>query len=147
MRTADDAFRPIRHPMQRTKTKSPTTFQRDRRRGIIACACLFAMLTAGIVLGGHATKPAASSGTNPKGETASAGNRQAGSILFVPIQGNVCRKRVIDNGTWRLRDDGYVTCDEAVTWNSEVQSQKYSVTERVDQIRAGFKAINQGKTP
>jgi hypothetical protein len=134
--------------MQRVKTKPPTSFQRDRRRVIITCAGLFAMLAVAIVLGGHhAAKTAGPSGANPKGETASAGERHAGSVLFVPVQGNVCRKRVIDNATWRLRDDGYVTCDEAVTWNSEAQNQKYSVTERVDQIRAGFKAINQGKTP
>ena len=69
------------------------------------------------------------------------GELQSGAILFVPIEGNVCRRRAIDNETWRLRDDGFVTCDEAVTWNSGASNQKYFVAVRVDQIRAGFKTV------
>ena len=69
-----------------------------------------------------------------------AGALRSGPILFVPIEGNVCRRRVIDNETWRIRDDGFVECDEAVTWNSGAENQKYFVAVRVDAIRAGFKA-------
>ena len=71
---------------------------------------------------------------------APAGSMQSGAILFVPLEGNVCRKRSIDNETWRMRDDGHVVCDEAVTWNSGAENQKYFVAVRVDAIRAGFKA-------
>jgi hypothetical protein len=46
---------------------------------------------------------------------------------------------VIDNHSWRIRDDGFVECDEAVTWNSGAENQKYFVATRVDAIRAGFK--------
>jgi hypothetical protein len=61
-----------------------------------------------------------------------------GSILFVPMEGNVCRERLIDNKTWRMRDKGYVVCDEAVSWNAHTKGQPYSPTSRVDAIRSGF---------
>ncbi len=129
--------------MRRPKAKPATSFDRDRRRGIITCACLSAILAAAIVAGGAATKTSGSAGANVTREMAymgPAGELQSGAILFVPIEGNICRRRMIDNGTWRIRDDGYVACDEAVSWNSGAQSQKYFVAVRVDAIRAGFKA-------
>jgi hypothetical protein len=61
-----------------------------------------------------------------------------GSILFVPMEGNVCRERLIDNKTWRMRDKGYVVCDEAVSWNAHTKGPSYSPTSRVDAIRSGF---------
>ena len=61
-----------------------------------------------------------------------------GSILFVPHQGNICRKRLIDNKTWRMHDKGYVICDEAVSWNANTVGQPYTATSRVDAIRGGF---------
>lgn len=61
-----------------------------------------------------------------------------GSILFVPLQGNVCRQRLIDNKTWMMRDKGYVICDEAVSWNATAQGPSYSPLSRVDAIRSGF---------
>ena len=61
-----------------------------------------------------------------------------GSILFVPHQGNICRKRLIDNKTWLMHDKGYVICDEAVSWNANTVGQPYTATSRVDAIRGGF---------
>lgn len=129
--------------MRRTKTKVPTSFERDRRRGIVTCAWLSAALAAAIIAGGTAARTGGSSDAHLGREMtymAPAGEMQSGAILFVPVEGNVCRRRAIDNDTWRIRDDGFVACDEAVTWNSGAQSQKYFVAVRVDAIRAGFKA-------
>ena len=135
------------HSMRRTKAKATTSFERDRRHGLITCAWLSALLAAAVIGGGTIAKTSGS----PAGEMAymgPAGSLQAGAVLFVPLEGNVCRRRSIDNETWRIRDDGYVTCDEAVTWNSGAQNQKYFVAVRVDAIRAGFKAAaGQGKAP
>lgn len=131
--------------MQRPKAKTVTSFQRDRRRGLITCAWLSAVLAAAIIAGGSVTKGGSSGGEMAYMDPA--GSLQAGAILFVPVEGNVCRRRSIDNETWRVRDDGYVVCDEAVTWNSGAASQKYFVAVRVDAIRAGFKAASQGKNP
>jgi hypothetical protein len=135
-----------RPDMRRPKAKAATSFERDRRRGLITCAWLSAALAAAIIAGGTVTKGNSSS----DGDMAymdPAGSLQAGAVLFVPVEGNVCRKRSIDNESWRIKDDGYVVCDEAVTWNSGAANQKYFVTVRVDAIRAGFKAVSQGKSP
>jgi len=132
--------------MRRPKAKAATSFERDRRRGLITCAWLSTALATAIIAGGSAMNNASS----PAGEMAymaSADAMQSGAVLFVPVEGNVCRKRSIDNGSWRIKDDGYVVCDEAVTWNSGAATQKYFVAVRVDAIRAGFKAISQGKSP
>jgi len=56
-------------------------------------------------------------------------------IIFVPILGNVCRKRLIDNATWRIRDIGFVSCRTAL--NPRVQESGWSGS-RVDIIRHGF---------
>ena len=61
-----------------------------------------------------------------------------GSILFVPQEGNICRKRLIDNKTWLMTDKGYVICDEAVSWNASMASPTVSPLTRVDAIRSGF---------
>jgi hypothetical protein len=37
-----------------------------------------------------------------------------GSIVFVPVLGNDCRKNVIDNATWHVREVGTVPCDKAL---------------------------------
>jgi hypothetical protein len=131
-----------RTAMRRKKIISRTSFDRDRRRGLITCACLSAILAAAVIGGGTVLKISGAS-SNTGREMAyldAAGALRSSPILFVPIEGNVCRRRVIDNQTWRIRDDGFVECDEAVTWNSGAENQKYFVTVRVDAIRAGFKA-------
>src|SRR5689334_1478296 len=120
----------------RRKVKVQTSFERDRRRGLITCACLSAILAVAIIAGGSVAKNA---GGNPGREMAylgAGGELRNGAVLFVPIEGNVCRRRVIDNYTWRIRDDGFIECDEAVTWNSNAENQKYFVAVRVDAIRA-----------
>jgi hypothetical protein len=127
--------------MPRKRVTAQTSFDRDRRRGLATCACLTAILAVAIIAGGAVTKSGGTSGTDRGREMAYLdGELRSGAVLFVPMEGNVCRKRVIDNQTWRLRDDGFIECDEAVTWNSGAENQKYVVTIRVDAIRAGFKA-------
>jgi len=85
--------------------------------------------------GAGAGKQASASGA---GEDSGDDYLATGSILFVPLEGNVCRKRLIDNKTWLIRDRGYVICDEAVSWNTNVQGRPYTATTRVDAIRNGF---------
>lgn len=132
--------------MRRPKAKAVTSFERDRRHGLITCAWLSAALAAAIIAGGTVAKTGGSA-AGAMAYMTPAGSLQSGAVLFVPLEGNVCRRRSIDNETWRIRDDGHVVCDEAVTWNSGAASQKYFVAVRVDAIRAGFKAIGQGKNP
>jgi phosphatidylserine decarboxylase len=65
--------------------------------------------------------------------------RRRAAVLFVPLKGNVCRRRVIDNQTWLIADAGFVTCDEAVTWNSNYPDVKFQFAERIEQLRTGFR--------
>lgn len=58
-----------------------------------------------------------------------------GSVIFVPILGNMCRKKVIDNATWRIRDIGPVECRTAL---GQGGNQSGWSTSRVDIIRNGF---------
>jgi len=71
--------------------------------------------------------------------------RRRAAVLFVPLKGNVCRRRVIDNQTWLIADAGFVTCDEAVTWNSHYPDTKFQFAERVEQMRSGFRPTPGGK--
>lgn len=71
--------------------------------------------------------------------------RRRAAVLFVPLKGNVCRRRVIDNETWLIADAGFVTCDEAVTWNSHYPDVKFQFAERIEQMRSGFRAIANAK--
>src|SRR5215207_9468508 len=116
--------------MRRKNVKLRTSFERDRRRGLITCTCLSAILAAAVIAGGTVAKLSGASSFNSGREMAyldAAGVLRSGPILFVPVEGNVCRRRVIDNQSWRIRDDGFVECDEAVTWNSGAENQKYFV--------------------
>lgn len=60
-----------------------------------------------------------------------------GSIIFVPILGNTCRKKLIDNATWQIRDHGLVDCRAALTQNVHGRQLGWSAS-RVDIIRHGF---------
>lgn len=61
---------------------------------------------------------------------------RTGSILFVPTQGNVCQKKLIDNATWRIWNFGSVVCDEAVSWNA-AHGTRFTGS-RINAIRDGF---------
>ena len=60
-----------------------------------------------------------------------------GSIIFVPILGNTCRKKLIDNATWQIRDNGLVDCRAALARGAHGNQLGWSAS-RVDVIRHGF---------
>lgn len=121
--------------MRRPKAK---VRERDRRRGIVACVVLSAVLAAGILAGGYAARPIHTDGASAPTASRSQELRY-GAILYVPMEGNVCRIRLIDNVSWLTREGGTVVCDDAVSWNSGLEGQKYFVAVRVESIRAGFR--------
>src|SRR5690606_37524000 len=77
--------------------------------------------------------------------TAAEKERRRAAVLFVPMKGNVCRRRVIDNETWLIADAGFVTCDEAVTWNSHYPDVRFQFAERIEQLRSGFRVNSPAK--
>ncbi|MGE3990925.1 hypothetical protein [Pseudorhodoplanes sp.] len=64
---------------------------------------------------------------------------RTGSILITPPDGNVCEHRLIDNQTWRIRPNGTVQCDAAVTWHHR-DGTAYTAQTRIEAIRDGFVA-------
>ena len=108
----------------------------------MTCAALSVFLALTIFGTSYAAK------MTPKGQAAyaaflaQANELRSGAILFVPVEGNVCRRRLINNKTWQIQDGGEVVCDEAVSWNATSPNQKYFVAVRVDAIRAGFHTTN-----
>jgi hypothetical protein len=114
----------------------------DRRRGIVVCASLSAFLALTIFGASFAAKITPQSHAAYAAFLAEARALRSGAILFVPVEGNVCRRRLIDNETWQIKDGGEVVCNEAVSWNANAPNQKYFVAVRVGAIRAGFRADN-----
>ena len=62
-----------------------------------------------------------------------------GTLLFVPVHGNVCRQRWIENATWTIRDGQDVICDEAASWTVNSKPTDQSVAQRMDAVRDGFR--------
>ena len=62
-----------------------------------------------------------------------------GTLLFVPVYGNVCRQRWIDNATWTIRDGQDVICDEAASWTVNTKPTDQSIAQRMGALRDGFR--------
>jgi hypothetical protein len=111
---------------------------RDGRRAVLAALLLIfvgaASLSDGKLLPSFLSgAPAAA--TQP--ETQPADDLRTGSILIAPREGNVCEQRLIDNKTWRIRSNGTVTCDAAVSWQPH-RDGTYTSQSRLEAIRDGF---------
>lgn len=111
--------------------------RRERRIGMTLVG-LFAFIFAGGFMWTASVKWHNFANADALAMTAAEKERRRAAVLFVPLKGNVCRRRVIDNETWLIADAGYVTCDEAVTWNSHYPEVKFQFAERVEQLRSGF---------
>lgn len=124
--------------------RRPNAQYRDRIRALWAAAVLLLTCSGGLYMSTKVITPtdrrtAGSTGYASGTSDETGDNYRSGSILFVPDEGNLCRKRVIDNKTWFIHDKGYVTCDEAVSWNATtVQAPRQSSVSRVEAIRNGF---------
>ena len=132
MQIDDEPVRPPRAP----------AVSREARQTLVACLVLLvlfglvALFGNGIVPANFAANPSAIAERSGTGDGDD--DLRTGSILFVPDQGNVCRKRVIDNATWRIHDGGAVVCNEAVSWNANAAGSRNSPIARIEAIRDGF---------
>ena len=109
---------------------------RDSRRAVAICLLFGAIVLVGL---GTVIRNSPSGGTRIA-ETASAkGNDDlaTGSIVFVPLFGNNCRTRLIDNATWRIRDNGVVDCNAALSLSTHDRRIGWSAA-RLDVVRQGF---------
>src|SRR5262245_36373449 len=93
------------------RRRSRRWFGRDNRRAFVLCL-LFG--TAAAVGFGTALQQVPHLGlrfgANGPGYAQTDDELATGSIIFVPIVGNTCRKKLIDNATWQIRDIGLVDC-------------------------------------
>lgn len=124
-----------RKPLPRSEL-SPA--QRDGRRAVLAALLLLFVIAASLSDGKllptfHPTLANDGIARAEPGDD----DLKTGSILLVPTYGNVCEHRLIDNATWRIRGNGTVACDNAVSWNSG-QPERFTSETRIDAIRHGF---------
>jgi len=113
-------------------------FRRDNRRALAIC-----LLFGGVAFVGLGTVIQQAPTTSIRIAANGPGYAQVddelatGSIIFVPILGNTCRKKLIDNATWQIRDSGPVDCRAALARGAYGNQLGWS-TSRVDVIRNGF---------
>jgi hypothetical protein len=106
----------------------------DVRRAFLACGLLVALCVSAIVI---ASWSGASLRTAPRSNAPSSeAGLSTGSMLVVSPTGKLCRERTIDNGTWRMRDNGLVDCEEALAKASAAEGR--SPGSRMELIRQGF---------
>jgi hypothetical protein len=104
----------------------------ERQRAILVCSILIAIVFLALGFYARDARPLRVAATGDDDLT-------TGSIVFVPIHGNRCRNRLIDNTTWRIRDNGYVDCKEALA--------QYTTGPRLNLSAARASAIRRGFNP
>jgi hypothetical protein len=126
-----------RVPKRRTKAP-PTTGRigRDAWRAIIAGGALVVLLA----LIGLTTSGSQSPGRLPHSPQALYDDDElaVGGMVFVPLRGNDCRQKLIDNATWRIRDVGVIDCSIALSGDSGAKQRRWSAA-RLDIIRNAFR--------
>jgi hypothetical protein len=120
--------------------------QRARRRerwiGVLLAATFGAICVGGVTWATALQMRSAAAAEALAAHAAEESRRRA-PVLFVPLAGNVCRKRILDNLTWLIADAGYAACDEAVTWNAHYPEAGQQLLGRMEQMRASFRAADQ----
>lgn len=105
------------------------------RRAYFACFCLTVLW--GLI---HFRTDIAAL-TIPSGYAApqqvSQGEMFRGSILLTSHDGTLCQQRLIDNDTWRIRDNGLVNCAAAQAQNTERWHEQMG-DQRTTAIRDSF---------
>jgi hypothetical protein len=94
----------------------------DRRRALsaLAAACI-CILTFAILFGDkHHFSIQSPQATEPADLIAP---YSTGTIVFVPSAGNDCRELLIDNATWRIRENGYTDCDTILSQMRPIEGQ------------------------
>lgn len=109
----------------------------DRRRALIAAVLLVAVLIGGGFVS-YRDFNARTSAMAAKGRSL---ELATGPIVFLPLTGNQCRQKLIDNNSWRIRDVGTVDCDVALG-NRLNSPPREGMPSRVEIIRNGFRNNN-----
>jgi hypothetical protein len=83
-------------------------FGGDGWRALAAFLCLALLLAFGAYMSDWSPLTARS---QPAQQARGGDNSPStGSVVFMPLSGDQCRQRVIDNATWRITDNGTAEC-------------------------------------
>jgi hypothetical protein len=106
----------------------------DVRRAVLACGLAFSLCVGFVVVAGrfHSTSLTAAP------HAANEAELSTGSLLLVSPLGERCRERTIDNSTWRIRDKGWVDCEEALAKSDNATAESRASGSRLAIIRDGF---------
>ena len=106
----------------------------DVRRAILACGLVLSLCVAFVIVASRFH----SSSLTPVPHTSNEAELKTGSLLVVSPPGQRCLERLIDNGTWRIRDKGWVDCEEALAKSANANAESRSPGSRLAIIRDGF---------
>jgi hypothetical protein len=114
--------------------QKPALLAADIRRAVLACGLVLSLCVAFVVIASqfHA------SSLIPTLHATNEAELRTGSLLVVSPLGERCRERVIDNSTWRIRDKGWVDCEEALAKSANATAESRSSGSRLAIIRDGF---------
>jgi hypothetical protein len=134
----------VMRSINKLNAAGPRLSRDHRRQTVFVCLCLGTLLGLGTYWSSNSllkitTRPASGAGTAQR-TVNSDDDLKTGSILFVPAFGDQCRRRIIDNTTWRMFDNGVVDCDAALIEVRSRSSGSYWSSARVDVIRNGFRS-------
>lgn len=121
----------------RTRPRKPDN--RARNRIFIVAGLLLVVCGWSLYAASHLLRPSEMMRTSmQKAPGDRSEELRTGEILVVPLEGNICQKKIIDNRTGQIRDGGTVVCDEAVSWNSNLASSPQAAQSRMNAIRDAF---------
>jgi hypothetical protein len=107
----------------------------ELRRAFVACGLVVALC----VLASQIANWSQAS-TSPVSQThSSEANLSTASMLVVPPTGDLCRERIIDNSTWRIRTKGLVDCSEALAKAANSGADVRSPGSRLGLIAESFR--------
>jgi hypothetical protein len=130
-------------PVKRATIRTARSWRKEQQRGLAIAVSL--TLALGALLVGYAVQAqiaGEADRTARRAEQIALATKEdlkKGAVLFVPVYGNVCRQRWIDNATWTIRNGADVICDEAASWTVNTKPTDQSVAQRMDAVRGGFR--------
>jgi hypothetical protein len=105
----------------------------DIRRAFLACGIVVALCIVAVIANWSQAS------TTSQIRTPSEANLSTGSMLVVSPGGDLCRERTIDNSTWRIKNKGWVDCDEALARAANSGADLRKPGSRLELIREGFR--------
>lgn len=110
-------------------------------RAIVAGCVLAGLFAAAYAIGSQWQGPMREKAFVHSNQHESDDDLTTGSIVFVPVLGNMCRQNLIDNRTWEVRENGTMPCHEALA--GPHGRAGVNGTTRLDIIRESFRKSPQ----